>query len=86
MSRDNAFFLRCSCGSSAHTAILTHDPEYDDYYLSVVLDQFKFWKRVRTAFRYVFAPRTIPYGMTAELVLTTADVNDLCRFIKERQA
>lgn len=94
VSENNVFIMRCACYSAPHTAMLIHEPddtrgnnlkgEHDDWYLSVLLDNFHFWKRVRTAFRYIFAPRTIPYGMTAELVLRTEDVTRLANFITRR--
>lgn len=93
---DNELLIRCSCSSSTHIAWLIHDPdtsrgnnlkgEHDDWYLSVMLDNFAFWKRIRMAFRYVFAPQTIRYGMTSELVLKNEDVDKLAEFIKSRRA
>ena len=88
---ENELLLRCSCHAAEHIAWLIHDPdtsrgnnlkgEHDDWYLSVMLDNFAFWKRVRMAFRYVFSPHTIKYGMTAELVLRTEDVDKIAEFI-----
>jgi hypothetical protein len=93
---ENELLMRCSCHSAEHIAWLIHDPdesrgnnlkgEHDDWYLSVMLDHFSFWKRVRKAFRYVFAPQTIKYGMTAELVLRTEDIDKLYEFILVRRA
>lgn len=87
--------MRCSCHSADHIAWLIHEPddsrgnnlkgEHDDWYLSVMLDHFALWKRVRMAFRYVFAPHTIKYGMTAELVLRTEDIDKLYEFILLRR-
>lgn len=92
---ENELLLRCSCGSPEHIAWLIHDPdddrgnkikaEQDDWYLSVMLDHFAFLKRVRTAFRYVFAPHTIKYGMFAELVLRTEDIDKISEFIARRR-
>ena len=92
---DNELLIRCSCHSADHQAWLIHDPddargnnikgENDDWYLSVMLDYFSFWKRVRTGFRYVFAPHTIKYGMTAELVLRSEDVDKISEFIQRRR-
>lgn len=92
---ENELLLRCSCHSAEHIAFLIHDPdetrgnnlkgENDDWYLSVMLDHFTFWKRVRTAFRYVFAPQSIKYGMTAELVLRTEDIDKIAEFICVRR-
>jgi hypothetical protein len=87
---DNEILLRCSCHSLDHIAFLIHDPnikgEHDDWYLSVMLDHFSFWKRVRKAFQYVFAPHTIRYGMSAELVLRSEDVDRLSEFIQKRRS
>lgn len=92
---ENEILLRCACLASDHIAFLRHEPddsrgnnlkgEHDDWYLSVVLDHFGFWKRIPMAFRYIFAPRTIKYGMTAELVLRNEDVDRLCEFIVTRR-
>jgi len=92
---DNEIMLRCACGHSDHTAFLIHEPddtrgnnlkgEHDDWYLSVRLDHFHIWKRLRMALRYAFAPHTITYGTTAELVLRSEDVDKLCEFIVTRR-
>jgi hypothetical protein len=92
---DNEILLRCACGASDHIALLTHDADdprdcnlkgvEDDWYLSVMLDHFRFWKRLRLAARYLFAPQTIKYGMAAELVLRNEDVEKLAHFILTRQ-
>lgn len=92
---DNELLLRCSCGSSDHIAFLIHDPEtqrgnnlkgeHDDWYLSIMLDHFNLYKRVKMAFRYVFAPHTIRYGMTAELVLRSEDIDKVAEFIQRRR-
>lgn len=92
---ENELLMRCSCHSAEHIAWLIHDPwesrdsnlkaADDDWYLSVMLDHFSFWKRLRTALRYVFAPQTIKYGMTAELVLRNEDVDRLAEFITKRR-
>lgn len=91
---ENELLMRCSCGSGEHIAWLIHDEwdrdnnlkgEQDDWYLSVMLDHFPFWKRVRKAFRYVFVPQTLKYGMTAELVLRNEDVDKLAQFILARR-
>jgi hypothetical protein len=78
-----------------YIAFLIHDPdtergnnlkgEHDDWYLSVMLDHFRFWKRVRMGLRYIFRPDTIRYGMTAELVLRTEDIDRLQEFIVTRR-
>lgn len=93
---DNEILLRCSCYSPQHIAWLIHEPddsrgnnikgEHDDWYLSVMLDHFTFWKRVRKGFQYIFAPNTIRYGMSAELVLRTEDIDKLYNFIAARRA
>lgn len=92
---ENELLMRCSCHSAEHIAWLIHEPdddrgnnlkgERDDWYLSVMLDHFPFWKRVRKGFRYVFVPQTIKYGMTAELVLRTEDIDKLYEFILIRR-
>lgn len=94
---ENELLIRCSCHSADHVAWLIHDPdmdrkfsdlkgENDDWFLSVMLDHFSFWKRVRMGFRYVFAPYTIKYGMSAELVLRSEDVDKISEFIQRRRA
>lgn len=93
--QDNEILLRCSCHASEHIAFLKYEPddrrgnnlkgEQDDWYLSVMLDHFRFWKRLRMACRYLFAPQTINYGMTAELVLRSEDMDKLCEFIVVRR-
>ena len=83
---DNELLIRCSCHSPEHIAWLIHDLEDDVWFLSVMLDHFPFWKRVRTGFRYVFAPHTVKYGMTAELVLRSEDVDKISEFIRARRA
>jgi hypothetical protein len=84
---DNELLIRCACHSAEHIAWLVHDSDDkdDDWYLSVMLDHFGFWKRVRRALRYVFAPGTIKYGMTAELVLRNDDVEKIADFIRMRR-
>lgn len=92
---ENELLMRCSCHSAEHIAWLIHEPdddrgnnlkgERDDWYLSVMLDHFPFWKRFRKGFRYIFAPQTIKYGMTAELVLRTEDIDKLYEFILIRR-
>ena len=92
---DNEILLRCSCHSIDHIAWLIHEPddsrgnnlkgEQDDWYLSVMLDYFPFWKRLTTGLRYIFAPLSLNYGMTAELVLRTEDIDRLVEFIEKRR-
>jgi hypothetical protein len=86
---DNELLLRCSCHSSEHVAWLIHEPDDsrddDSWYLSVTLDHFPFWKRLRIGLRYVFAPLSLKYGMTAELVLRSEDVDRLAAFISKRR-
>src|ERR1700679_2857123 len=93
---DNELLIRCACGDhSNHVAWLIHEPddargnnlkgEQDDWYLSVTLDHFNFWKRVRMACRYIFAPRSIKSrSVSAELVLRNEDVDKIAGFIRER--
>ena len=87
---DNEFLLRCACHSSDHVAMLIHDPvdssrEECDWYLSVFLDYYGFWKRIRIALRYVFCPYSIRYGICAEIVLHTKDIADMEDFIMRRR-
>jgi hypothetical protein len=92
---ENELLIRCSCHTPEHIAWLIHDPDEargnnikggdDDWFLSVMLDHFSFWKRVRVGFRYVFAPHTIKYGMSAELVLRSEDVDKISEFIRARR-
>jgi hypothetical protein len=94
--KDNELLIRCACGSSNHIAFLIHEPDEsrgnnlkavdDDWYLSVSLDNPYFWNRLRLAFKYVFAPRSIKYGMYAELVLKNEDVDKIAHFIGHRLA
>lgn len=94
--KDNEFLMRCSCHNSDHFAWLIHEPddsrgnnlkgEDDDWYLSVSLSNFGFWKRLGKAARYVFRPLSLKYGMTAELVLRTEDVTALEDFIRTRRS
>lgn len=81
---ENELLLRCSCHSPEHIALLIHEPE-DDWYLSVMLDHFTFWKRVRKGMQYIFAPASIRYGMTAELMLRTEDIDKIAEFICVRR-
>lgn len=88
---ENELLMRCSCHSAEHIAWLIHEPddargnnlkgEHDDWYLSVMLCDFSFWKRVRKGFQYMFKPRSLRYGMTAELVLRTEDIDKIAEFI-----
>ena len=92
---DNELLLRCSCHASEHIAWLIHEPydsrgnnikgEHDDWYLSVMLAHYTFWKRVRKALQYIFRPNSIRYGMTAELVLRSEDVDKIAEFISRRR-
>jgi hypothetical protein len=92
---ENELLLRCSCGAAEHIAWLVHEPddtrgnnlksEHDDWYLSVMLDHFSFWKRVRKAVQYIFHPSSIRYGMTADLVLRSEDVDKIAEFIQKRR-
>lgn len=93
---ENEILMRCACHASDHMAFLVHEPswprgnnlkgETDDWYLSVSLDQHSFWRRVGKALQYVFCPRHIRYGMYAELVLTSDDVDRVASFIIDRRA
>jgi|SRR5208282_6749089 len=92
---DNELLLRCSCGSKDHIAFLIHDPdtsrgnnlkgEHDDWYLSIMLDHFGFWRRIRMALKYIFRPTLMRYGMSAELVLRSEDVDKIASFIIRRR-
>lgn len=92
---ENELLIRCSCHSREHLAYLIHEPdanrgyamkgEEDDWYLSVMLDHFSFWKRARKALVYLFAPHRIRYGMAAEIVLRNEDVDKIAEFICRRR-
>jgi hypothetical protein len=41
---------------------------------------------VRKGLQYIFAPASIRYGMTAELVLRTEDIDKVAEFIRVRRA
>lgn len=56
----------------------------DDWYLSVWLDHFNFWKRLKLGVQYIFAPRSIKYGMSAELILKNEDMEKIASFIQQR--
>jgi hypothetical protein len=91
----NEFFMRCACHASDHCAMLTHEPDSargnnisgvdDEWYLSVRLDQFGFWKRFRTGLRYIFSPYSIKYGTSVEIVLRNEDIAALEDFIMRRR-
>jgi hypothetical protein len=93
---ENELLLRCSCHTNHHIAFLIHEPqgsrgnnikgEQDDWYLSVMLNHFSFWKRVRMGLRYIFDPLTLNYGMSAELVLRSDDIDKLAAFISKRRS
>lgn len=93
---DNELLMRCACHSLDHTAMLTYWPddergnnlkgEDDDWYLSISLDYFTFWKRVKKALQYVFAPRSLDYGVHTELVLRNSDIDEIIRFMQEKRA
>jgi len=91
---DNELLIRCSCPSKEHAAWLVYEPNLekekypigDDWYLSVMLDHFGFWKRVRKAFQYIFAPYSLKFGMTAELVLRDSDVDAIVDFIVRKRS
>lgn len=93
--RDNELLIRCSCYSNDHSAFLIYEPDDsrgnnikgidDDWYLSVMLDHFIFWKRVKLAFKYIFAPYSIRYGMSTELVLKNEDMDKIVNFINVRR-
>jgi len=92
---DNELLLRCSCGSKEHIAWLTYEPADqrdhnmkemgDDWYLSIGLDRFRFWKRLRTAVRYVFGSYE-RYGAYVEIVLKNEDMDKISTFIGTRLA
>lgn len=92
---DNELLLRCACHTTEHLAFLIHEPDDsrgnnlkgvdDDWYLSVMLCHYGFWKRVGKAFQYVFWPRSIKYGMTSEIILRSEDVDRLAEFIQKRR-
>ena len=81
-------FADCARSWLCHVAWLVHEPddsrgnnlkgEQDDWYLTVMLDHFPFWKRLSTGLRYIFAPLSLKYGMTAELVLRSEDIEAAC--------
>lgn len=93
---ENEILLRCACYSGEHFARLIHEPndsrgnklkgEDDDWYLSVMLDHFRFWKRLKMGIRYIFNPLSIQYGMIAEIVLRTEDIAQLRDFLSTRLA
>lgn len=93
---NNEIMMRCACYSHEHVAFLIHEPddqrgnnlkgETDDWYLSVSLDQHSFWRRAVKAFQYMFFPRRIRYGMYAELVLRSEDVDKVVAFITARRS
>lgn len=93
-TKDDELLIRCNCGTREHQAWLVYEknqepekyPCGDDWYLTVMLDNFGFWKRVRKAFQYVFSPMSLKYGMTAEIVLLDSDVDRIAEFIKERRS
>ena len=70
---DNELLIWCSCHSNDHLAWLIDDD--DCWYLSMTLDHFSFWKRIRKGLRYVFAPLSLKFGMSTELVLRSEDVD-----------
>ena len=92
---DNELLIRCACHTPEHRAMLIHEPddsrgnnikgENDDWYLSIMLDHFGFWRRVVKALQFVFAPHKIKYGMTAEIVLRNEDVDKIAEFICRRR-
>ena len=92
---DNELLLRCSCGSKDHIAFLIHEPddsrgnklkeEDDDWYLSVLLDEFPFLRRLRRGLVYIFAPHRLRLGMYMELVLKNQDMDAIVAFISRRK-
>jgi hypothetical protein len=92
---ENELLLRCSCHAPEHIAWLVHEPdntrdnnlkgENDDWYLSIMLDHFGFWKRIRKGLQYIFWPESFRYGMTAELVLRSEDIDKIAEFITLRR-
>jgi hypothetical protein len=92
---DNAILLRCACHSMSHFARLIYEPadsrgnnlkgQSDDWYLSVMLDFDGLWLRLRTAIRYIFAPRSLDYGSTTEIVLHNEDIDQLIDFLVSKR-
>jgi hypothetical protein len=93
--QDHELMLRCQCFSYEHMAFLTHEPlegrgnnlkgEHDDWYLSVRLNPVPFRKRLWRGLKFAFRPHAVRYGMYAELVLTTKDMEAIVEFINRRK-
>lgn len=53
-SFDNSYII-CSCGTPEHLVILTYDKIEKDIYIQTQLHQYRsFFKRIVTAFKYIF--------------------------------
>jgi len=92
IKNEDELIIRCSCGDKmSHFATLIYEPwedrgnniksEHDDWYLSVALETFSFWKRLKLAWNYMWNKST-PYGNFIEIVLTNQDVKDIADWIK----
>jgi len=55
-------FFECACFSDEHTLKFSYDPDENELYTSVYLNQYRsIWKRIWVAIRYVCGYRT-KYG------------------------
>jgi len=86
--------LRCACGDKMdHFATLIYEPwddqgnnikgEHDDWYLTVRLDKFHFWKRLKVAWKYLWGIETnFEY---IEMALRNQDMADIAKWIEDKK-
>jgi hypothetical protein len=66
-------FFECACFSDEHTLKFSYDPDENELYTSVYLNQYRsIWKRIWVAIRYVCGYRT-KYGHWDCFILRAED-------------
>lgn len=66
----------CACYNVEHQIIFSHDPEWDEIYVSIHLRPDNFFKRIKNAVKYIFGHRS-RYGDFDEFVFKKDDIERL---------
>lgn len=70
-------FFECACYSDEHTLKFSYDPDENELFASVYLNQYRhFWKRIWVAVKYVFGYRS-KYGHWDCFLLRPEDADRL---------
>jgi hypothetical protein len=80
VAQDDELLIRCDCYDHEHHAFLYYCADDDLFYLNVHLSRGGVLHRIRTAWRYLFAPRW-RHGCYDEYVLSSGTATSMARFI-----